>query len=86
MASSTTVPIAKTSAKRVRMLRENPASETMANVPSTETMIEIDGMMVALKFCRKKNTTRMTSMMAMTSVSTTFPMAAYRKSSLVSSI
>ena len=76
MASSTTVPMASTRAKSVRMLSENPASDTMAKVPSRETIIEIEGIIVALKFCRKKNTTRITRMMAMMSVSTTLPMAA----------
>ena len=71
MASSTTVPMASTRAKSVRMLSEKPASETMANVPSSDTTMDMDGMMVALRFCRKKNTTSTTRMMAMTSVSTT---------------
>ena len=83
MASSTTVPIASTRANSVRMLSEKPANETTAKVPSSDTIIEIEGMMVALKFCRKKNTTRITRMMAMTSVSTTLWMAAKRKSSEV---
>ena len=83
MASSTTVPMASTSANSVRMLSEKPASMTMANVPSSDTQMDIDGMIVALKFCRKKNTTRMTRMMAMMSVSTTLWMAAKRKSSEV---
>ena len=71
MASSTTVPIASTSAKSVRMFSEKPASETMAKVPNRDTTIEIEGMMVAFRFCRKKNTTSTTRMMAMTRVSTT---------------
>ena len=83
MASSTTVPIASTRAKSVRMLSEKPAILTIAKVPSSDTIMEIEGMMVALKFCRKKNTTSTTRMMAMTSVSTTLWMAAKRKSSLV---
>ncbi len=83
IASSTTVPMASTRAKSVRMLSENPDSITMANVPSSDTMIEIDGIIVALIFCRKKNTTSITSMMAMISVSTTLCIAAKRKSSLV---
>ena len=76
MASSTTVPMASTRAKSVRMLSEKPANETMAKVPNSDTTIEIDGIIVALKFCRKKNTTRITRMIAMISVSTTLPMAA----------
>ena len=83
MASSTTVPMASTRANSVRMLSEKPAILTMAKVPSSDTIIEMEGMMVALKFCRKKNTTSTTRMMAMTSVSTTLWMAAKRKSSLV---
>ena len=54
MASSTTVPMASTKAKRVRILSEKPASDTMANVPRSDTMMETEGMMVALKLCRKK--------------------------------
>ena len=83
MASSTTVPMASTRANSVRILSEKPASLTMAKVPSSETMMEIEGIMVALKLCRKKNTTSTTRMMAMMSVSTTLWMAAKRKSSLV---
>ena len=68
--------MANTKANSVNMFSENPAKETMAKVPNRDTMIEMDGMMVALKFCRKKNTTRITRMMAMISVSTTLPIAA----------
>ena len=50
IASSTTVPIANTKANNVRMLRENPASITMMNVPNNDTIMEIDGITVALKF------------------------------------
>ena len=75
--------MASTRANSVRMLSEKPASDTMAKVPNNDTIIEIEGMMVALKFCRKKNTTKITRMIAMTRVSTTLWMAAKRKSSLV---
>ena len=54
MASSTTVPMASTSANSVKMLSEKPASDTMANVPKSDTMIDNEGITVALKFCRKK--------------------------------
>ena len=54
MASSTTVPMASTKANSVRMFREKPASDTMANVPNNDTMIESEGMTVALKLCKKK--------------------------------
>ncbi len=86
MASSTTVPMANTNANSVRMFKEKPAKETIAKVPSRETMMESDGMRVALKFWRKKYTTRITRMMAMINVSTTLWMAAKRKSSEVSRI
>ena len=65
------------------MFSEKPAIFTMAKVPNSDTMMEMDGMMVALKFWRKMNTTSTTRMMAMTSVSTTLWKAAKRKSSLV---
>ena len=71
MASSTTVPIASTNANSVNMLSENPANETIPNVPNNDTIIDIDGIIVALKLCRKKYTTRITSMIAIMSVSTT---------------
>ena len=83
MASSTTVPIASTKANNVRMLSEKPANITIAKVPNNDTQIEMDGIIVALMFCRKKNTTRITRMMAIISVSTTLWMAAKRKSSEV---
>ena len=54
MASSTTVPMASTSANSVRIFSENPASDTMANVPNSDTIIDSEGMTVALKLCRKK--------------------------------
>ena len=46
--------MASTKANSVRMFREKPASDTMANVPSSDTMIESEGMTVALKLWRKK--------------------------------
>ena len=81
MASSTTVPMASTNANSVSRFSENPARVTMTKVPISDTITEILGIIVALTFCRKKNTTRITRMIAMTSVSTTLWMAAKRKSS-----
>ena len=86
MASSTTVPIASTRANSVNIFSEKPASCTIANVPSSDTIIEIDGISVAFQFCKKKYTTRMTSRIAITRVSTTLWMAAKRKSLLVSKV
>ena len=54
MASSTTVPMASTKAKSVNRFRENPAAFTMAKVPINETMMETEGISVALKSCRKR--------------------------------
>ena len=70
MASSTTVPMASTRANMVRMFRLKPAAIRQANVPTSETMMEIEGMSVLLKSCKKKYTTRITRIMAMISVST----------------
>ena len=44
--SSTTVPMTSTRANSVIMFRENPATARNANVPTSDTMIEIVGMMV----------------------------------------
>ena len=71
IASSTTVPIASTNPKSVMILSENPANCTIANVPSRDTIIEIEGISVAFQFCKKKYTTMMTSRIAMMRVSTT---------------
>ena len=49
MESSTTVPMTSTRANSVIMFRLNPATIRKANVPTSETMIEIVGMMVDLK-------------------------------------
>ena len=85
MASSTTVPMASTKAKSVSRFNEKPASVTRAKVPTRDTIMEIEGMIVALRSCRNTYTTSITSMIAITSVSTTLCMEASRKSSDVSS-
>ena len=46
--------MASTSAKSVRILSEKPATITIANVPSRDTIIDIEGISVAFQFCRKK--------------------------------
>lgn len=51
-----------------------------ANVLINETMMGREGINVLLKSCKKKYTTRITSRMAMTNVSTTLWMEAKRKS------
>jgi hypothetical protein len=80
MASSTTVPIARTSAKSVSRLIEKPATERKANVPTSDTMIETEGMSVERISCRKTYTTRITSRMASISVLITSLIEAKRKS------
>ena len=49
MESSTTVPMTSTRAKRVIMLRLNPAIIRNAKVPTSDTMMETVGMMVDLR-------------------------------------
>ena len=82
MASSTTVPMASTRAKSVSKLSVKPAMERQANVPTSDTIIDMEGMRVALKSCRKKYTTSTTKRMATSRVSSTFAMDAKRKSLL----
>ena len=74
--------MARTRANRVSRLSVNPAMARHANVPTSDTMIEIEGMMVALKSCKKKYTTSTTSRMATTRVSSTLAIEARRKSLL----
>ena len=80
MASSTTVPIAKTKAKSVNRLILNPATERQAKVPINETKTEMVGISVLLKSCKKKYTTMITNKIASNKVFITSSMEAYRKS------
>ena len=80
MESSTTVPITSTRANRVIMLRLNPATRRKANVPTSDTMIEMVGITVERRLWRNTNTTRITRRMASKRVLTTFLMEASRKS------
>ena len=54
MESSTTVPMTNTKANKVRMLILNPAICMAANVPTRDTIMEMEGINVLLKSCRKK--------------------------------
>ena len=54
MASSTTVPMASTNANSVRMFRLKPAATRQANVPTNDTMIEMEGISVLFRSCKKK--------------------------------
>ena len=80
MASSTTVPIANTRANSVRILILKPAIIRQAKVPTNDTIIDIDGINVLLKSCKKKYTTRITRSIASIKVSTTLSIEAKRKS------
>ena len=58
-------------ANMVSMLMEKPVMESMPKVPRSTTGTAIVGMIVARQFCRKRNITKTTRMMASTSVFTT---------------
>ena len=77
MASSTNRPIASTRPNIVSMLSVKPVAFRMANVPSSTTGTATVGMSVARQFCRKRNITTITRMIASISVFTTSFMAAF---------
>ncbi len=62
--------MASTSPNSDSVLIENPRSGKSANVPMSETGTATIGISVARQFCRKRNTTRMTSSIASQSVMT----------------
>src|SRR3984893_18039018 len=68
MASSTTMPMAKTSPNNDRLFKLNPRAAMTANVPMSDTGTAIMGMMVARQFCRNTKTTIRTRMIASNSV------------------
>ena len=61
MASSTTRPVARTMASRVRMLMENPAMYMMKKAPISDIGIAMTGIRVVRQFRRKMKMTRTTS-------------------------
>ena len=61
MASSTTMPMANTKPKSVRLLRLNPNPTSTANVPMMATGTATRGMTADRQFCRNKSTTNATS-------------------------
>ena len=71
MASSTTIPMARTRASRVSVLTEKPRAWKAANVPTMETGIAREGMMVARQLRRKRRMTRTTRAKATKIVSST---------------
>ena len=70
IASSTTRPMASTSPKRESELMEKPSIGKKMNVPNRDTGTVTAGIRVALKLCRKMNTTKTTSSSASHSVVT----------------
>ena len=71
MASSTTMPVARTMPKSVRVLIEKSKTLMNANVPTSETGMVIVGMIVLRQFWRNRNITRTTRPIASASVMST---------------
>ena len=71
IASSTTMPIARTRPKSDSVLSEKPKASITANVPMIDTGTATSGMIDARQVCRKTSTTITTRRMAMNSVSIT---------------
>ena len=61
IASSTTMPMASTRPSSESTLIEKPSSGKKMNAPTSDTGTVISGISVARQFCRKMNTTMMTS-------------------------
>ena len=61
IASSTTMPIASTRPNIDSVLTEKPSSGKKMKVPISDTGTVSSGISVARRFCRKMNTTRVTS-------------------------
>ncbi len=68
IASSTTMPIASTNPKSVKLLSEKPIAAMIANVPISETGTSIIGRIMALQSCKNTSTTRPTKITASRSV------------------
>src|SRR5919106_4414067 len=72
IASSTTIPIARVSASRVKLLMENPRKYMMANVATMDVGMARPGMIVARRLRRNTKmmiTTRIAAMMRVSSAS-----------------
>ena len=76
MASSTTMPMARTSARSEMVLAEKPSASMMAKVPTSATGTATMGMIVARRLPRKISTTRATRTKASISVWITLSMVA----------
>ena len=57
IASSTTMPIASTNPKSVKMLSVKPITAMIANVPTSETGTSIIGRIITFQSCRNTSTT-----------------------------
>ena len=79
MASSTTRPMAKTTAKRLMVLAEKPAASRTAKTPIRDTGMVRAGTMVARKSCRKRYTTSSTITAVMARVEIISVMEAWTK-------
>jgi hypothetical protein len=80
MASSTTIPMASTSANSVSMLMLNPKASNTANEPMIDTGMATPGITVARPFWRKTNTVKNTRPAATSNVTTTSLIDAVTKS------
>ena len=80
MASSTTIPIAKTKAKSVNKFKEYTRRFRKKNAPIIDTGTAIAGINVERKSCKKINTTMNTKINASIKVWTTFSIEASRNS------
>ena len=82
IASSTTIPIAKTSPKSVKRFILNPKAYIPANAPTIDTGTAIKGIIVALQFCKNRKIIKITKIRASTNVFTTSSIDAVIKSVL----
>ena len=73
IASSTTIPIASTSPKSVRLFRLKPSTDITANVPISETGTSIIGRIIVRQSWRKTSTTMPTKSTASRRVLKTSP-------------
>ena len=71
MASSTTMPMARTSPNKDSALIENPNRYMNVNVPTIDTGTDSNGMIDARQVCRNRITTRTTRPTAISNVSIT---------------
>ncbi len=71
IASSTTIPIARTRPNSDSALMPKPRALITANVPMSDTGTAASGIMLARQVCRNSTTTTTTSRIASISVSTT---------------